>query len=956
MATFATMSTRPAYALLIGCVLLARMAHAQSFEGLGTLDDIPLWYAESTGISSDGGTIVGRWLPNVDLTREWAFVWRTGVGMRPMSFPALVRTNALDVSGDGSTVLIVGNGVFHYVSAPGTGTRWIGDLGGGGRAYALSADGMVVVGTRNTATSWPDVHEAFRWTAATGIDGLGFTEARDVSADGKIIVGSQATLNEFGTRTEEAPYVWRDGAGSVVVETLHGHASAVSDDGSAVVGSYLEGPRGTGVYHAFRERNGITILDSAASNVFAPFDVSDDGAVVVGEKIYPALGLRGFQAAIWTEEHGLRTVEDVLANDLGIDIGGWQLQRATGISADGRVITGFGLSPSNRREVWRVVLDERTDERVLVVSVTGDEQNHPDSTTVDECDVDRAQNAPQCTLRAALELANARGGGTITFDIPGGGVPAIQMAADSPSLPALAGPIVIDGTTQPGAGRVRLIGPGTFNSNRRLGVEIEAAGAGSTVRGLIVHGFRGAGILLRPGADDCLIEDNWLGTDGDGIEAHGNGGTTYSLRSGHESGGLVLLSDRNVVQANVLAGNGILNPETGSLYPGVDVLIGPGADLNQVRGNRIGVGADGQPIRFRLDEGDFLADYVPLMIAGGVGNIIGASAPESAGRPVACVSPCNLIGGAIRVQAFDDGPPPSGTRIAGNFIGVDPSAEPFQMEDDRGGGIGQFNAGSDNVVADNVIYDSNGQNVSLIGGQGHRITGNLLLADPAPSGLSADMLFGAVSVTDVEDVEISGNEISAGSNWGIVISGESGRIVVSGNTITGRRHGGIGLDGTDAFALLTQNLTPHTPIGIDLGMDGITPNDPGDADGGANDLQNFPVVNAAVLTGGALALEGYFEVPFTTLATYRLEVFSSSRCADGPLGAGGSPQGQAERYLGSAAVDPLLGDVDFAFTLDGVADDHRFLALTASQPANGITSELSRCVAFARADRWRVPT
>src|SRR5262249_11347082 len=61
----------------------------------------------------------------------------------------------------------------------------------GSTASALSADGSAVVGT-----AWysPDLTMAFRWTAATGLTGLGFPPggveswASAVSADGSIVV------------------------------------------------------------------------------------------------------------------------------------------------------------------------------------------------------------------------------------------------------------------------------------------------------------------------------------------------------------------------------------------------------------------------------------------------------------------------------------------------------------------------------------------------------------------------------------------------------------------------------------------------------------------------------------------------------------------------------------------------------------------------------------------------
>src|SRR5262245_61306399 len=73
----------------------------------------------------------------------------------------------------------------------------LGDLPGGAfdsLPNAVSGNGMVAVGASVSAASSPLV-EAFRWTTATGMVGLGFLPASNssrgtgVSADGSIVVG-----------------------------------------------------------------------------------------------------------------------------------------------------------------------------------------------------------------------------------------------------------------------------------------------------------------------------------------------------------------------------------------------------------------------------------------------------------------------------------------------------------------------------------------------------------------------------------------------------------------------------------------------------------------------------------------------------------------------------------------------------------------------------------------------
>ncbi len=69
-----------------------------------------------------------------------------------------------------------------------------------------------------------------------------------------------------------------------------------------------------------------------------PFGVSADGSVVVGGSA-EATGIRAF---IWDTANGMQNLQDVLVSQLGLDLTGWTLTQAFGISADGLTIVGSG--------------------------------------------------------------------------------------------------------------------------------------------------------------------------------------------------------------------------------------------------------------------------------------------------------------------------------------------------------------------------------------------------------------------------------------------------------------------------------------------------------------------------------------------------------------------------------------------------------------------------------------
>ena len=255
-----------------------------------------------------------------------------------------------------------------------------------------------------------------------------------------------------------------------------------------------------------------------------------------------------------------------------------------------------------------------TDNVILTVNLTSDE---PDANTGDNsCDTDLVTGGPQCTLRAAIEQANAFAGidaDLIRFGIPGNGTH--RIAPDAP-LPNITGPTRIDGYTEGGASvNTRKLGRGDNAeirielSGRKLdefsdnGLRFAVGSSGGTVRGLCINRFA-TGLLLE---SPTTVAGNFIGTDPTGTRDRGNtfdGIFASTLLGPRVIGG----PDRE--SRNVISGNG-----RGAIVSNVPVIA---------QGNFIGTATDGvSPLG---NETNVDADAAVLLASNSVGNTVGGPA------------------------------------------------------------------------------------------------------------------------------------------------------------------------------------------------------------------------------------------------------------------------------------------------------------------------------------------
>jgi hypothetical protein len=210
-----------------------------------------------------------------------------------------------------------------------------------------------------------------------------------------------------------------------------------------------------------------------------------------------------------------------------------------------------------------------------------------------------------------------------------------------------------------------------------------------------------------------------------------------------------------------------------------------------------------------------------------------------------------------------------------------------------------------------------------------------------------------------KETSVSGNfigtDITGTAPLGNGQNGIAIRLFSTGNTIGGE--GGlsnviayngaagvaIGSDPSDTSAgnrVSGNSIHDNDGLGIDLGSDGVTANDPGDTDTGPNNLQNFPVLSSAISEGSSTVIAGTLDGPAGT--AYSIELFSNPICDD-------SSNGEGQTFLGEVSVTTdVTGMASFRVSLPRLAAIERVITATATDPA-GNTSEFSPCVPVTRA-------
>lgn len=510
------------------------------------------------------------------------------------------------------------------------------------------------------------------------------------------------------------------------------------------------------------------------------------------------------------------------------------------------------------------------------------------------------------SLRQAIEDANANADiDSISFDLPKNdpgydsqtGVWTIQLLS---SLVITHG-VTIDGYTQPGSHpNTQPVGQGLntvlkvvlhFNLPKESpGLFLYYFYHPCVIRGLVFNGLvADGGSLIGCGDAGNVFVGNFFGTDATGNEARSDGLAQTSARAGITSGSEMIVGGTQPADRNLFAGRSMT------------AIV---ASHATIQGNLFGTTKDGLAAQH-------LASAMKIDFL----NQVGGAAPGAG----------NIIvsdGGFFTIVNPPDFPPANHGRnvLEGNFIGTDVT--------------GTLPLGSN--TAGLLLQSDSNRIGGMSVGQGNVISGNAL---------------GAIKIASQTNV-LQGNFIGTqadGSSplpngYGILVQAgffraASGNLIGSllgagGNTIAFNNGSGVAIATSGRNAIYQNKTYGNGGLGIDLGNDGVTPNDPCDAETGPNNLQNYPVLKSVTNTDGNVNITG----TLNSLAnsTFRLEFFRND--AVDPSGFG---EGQV--FLGSMDVTTDAGcNATFNTNLPSIAVAQRVTA-TATDPA-GNTSEFSAAI------------
>jgi parallel beta-helix repeat protein len=383
------------------------------------------------------------------------------------------------------------------------------------------------------------------------------------------------------------------------------------------------------------------------------------------------------------------------------------------------------------------------------------------------------------SLRQAILDANAANGlDTIVFQIPGAGVHTIAPAN---ALPSITDPVVMDGTTQPGFAGTPLIE--LKGANAGLSTDgLRLSAGNSTIRGLAINRFGGAGIHVQVPGGTNRIEGNFIGTDPTGTLSLGNGqsplqsgGVWIDTSSGNWIGG-PYPTNRNLISGN--SGSGLYLQNCSG---------------NTVQGNLIGTSVSGAAALGNSSSG--------ISLYNAAGNQVGGT--SAAAR--------NIISGNGGSGVSLLGLGTADNLVQGNYVGTDTSGslaipnagDGVTVSAAPANTIGGTSAGAGNLLSGN---SQGGVGLKIARADSNLVQGNFIGTDASgrlalANKLSGITVFGGNSNLIGGTVAAARNVISANKLSGVYITTNSVGNFVQGNLI------GVDVTGTNALGNVVNGIS-----------------------------------------------------------------------------------------------------------------------------------------------------
>jgi len=437
-------------------------------------------------------------------------------------------------------------------------------------------------------------------------------------------------------------------------------------------------------------------------------------------------------------------------------------------------------------------------------------------------------------------------------------------------------------------------------ANTAGGVLVQSGAEGTDVGGddsptrNLISGNGGPGLRIA-GATTSLnrVASNFIGTDVTGSAPLQNAGHGLHIQ---ESGNNTIGDAAGGFLVSGNAGHGI-------------VIEGPSASGNAVYRAAVGIGRS--PANVPLGNGGY-----GVLVVDAPNNQIGGDSGQGrlfVGSNGGGALFGGTVGGGLRIE----GAIASDNRVLDVFIGLD-----AQIGDEARGNFGH---GIHVLDAPNTTIESppaGGSFVAANTGDGIRIEG---------AGASDTVVRRYVIGLGrpLNPLGNGGHGLSIIDAPNVTIGDPSGG---AGNVIASNDLDGVAVIGTASADVRGNSIRDNGGLGIDLGDDGITPNDPADADIGPNSLLNFPAIDAA-FTSTETVIEG--SLVSLPSRSYRIELFASATVDPALHGEGVGLVGRVD-----VSTD-ALGEVSFEITLDAVLAAGQFITATATDIALSETSEFS---------------